>query len=311
MRQYNKKQDAEQGACHTIWYIHFMIWLMPKYFKDSSVLNKKYQTARDAFPRKLIQPEGSFRFSIDALLLASFLDFAEQNNTGFFTERSNAWRFADLGTGCGVVALGMLLRFPEARAVGIEKQSLLAQAAKKNAELLGFSQRFDLAEVNLQDLLDQHSPDEPALALAHRNLGQNQLVLANPPYRILGTGRLPKSTLRQEALFGHKNTLDIFCKAAFALLMNTGRFGIIFPYGKLDTLRKTLQANNFFIKRTLLVQTLENTEPSLVLIEAVKQLHGNSEITQSLTLHKKIEGKNILTKEAVEFCPFLHCNAKS
>ena len=56
--------------------------------------------ARRAFPAGLEQPEGSFRFSVDALLLAAFAASRTADVT---------IRFIDLGTGCGVVGLAYLL----------------------------------------------------------------------------------------------------------------------------------------------------------------------------------------------------------
>ena len=58
------------------------------------------RSARDVFPAGLEQPEGSFRFSADALLLAKF--------TAGQALPENAV-LAELGTGCGVVSLAVLL----------------------------------------------------------------------------------------------------------------------------------------------------------------------------------------------------------
>ena len=80
------------------------------------------------FPAGLEQPEGSFRFSADALLLASFAGELLRREEGMA---------ADLGTGCGVAALAFLRERPLWRAVGVELLSPLAEAARRNACRLG------------------------------------------------------------------------------------------------------------------------------------------------------------------------------
>ena len=89
--------------------------------------------AREAFPAGLEQPEGSFRFSADALLLAKFT--AGQP----LPERA---ALAELGTGCGVVSLAVLLEKPEWQAVGLEREAVLAEAAARNAATLGLAHAF-------------------------------------------------------------------------------------------------------------------------------------------------------------------------
>ena len=70
---------------------------------------EEMRTMEETFPAGLEQPAGSFRFSSDALLLA---DFALESSLP-----ENAV-FADLGTGCGVVALGVLRRRARWRGAG-------------------------------------------------------------------------------------------------------------------------------------------------------------------------------------------------
>ncbi|MBR6624650.1 MAG: hypothetical protein IKL01_00270, partial [Mailhella sp.] len=97
--------------------------------KDSADI----RSAREAFPAGLEQPEGSFRFSADALLLARFT--AEQT----LPERAV---LAELGTGCGVVSLAVLLDKPDWKSVGLEREAVLAEAAARNAALLGKGEAF-------------------------------------------------------------------------------------------------------------------------------------------------------------------------
>lgn len=92
--------------------------------------------ARRAFPAGLEQPEGSFRFSVDALLLAAF---AASRTTDVTI------RFIDLGTGCGVVGLAyLLLKRNICQGFGMDCNPELIAAAQNNTANLGFSDRFAL-----------------------------------------------------------------------------------------------------------------------------------------------------------------------
>ncbi len=264
--------------------------------------NHEYQKAHNFFPRGLTQPQDSFRFSIDALLLSCFLSLHGNGAKQLI---------ADIGTGCGVVAFGMLLRFPKGKALGIDKEPELLLAAKQNAQLLGFADNFVAHEQTLdtQQLLDR--PEKHIYAqTANTNLPRNfagncDIVLANPPYRILGTGRLPKSSLRQAALFGTQDTLKAFCMAGKLLMAENGSFGVIYPASQKQILVNAFTANDLHIASMLTILPQVGKEASLLLVEGKNQRSPLRE--HSLVLYGE---SNAFTQEALEFCPFLSCNNK-
>ena len=146
--------------------------------------------ARRAFPAGLEQPEGSFRFSVDALLLAAF---AASRTTDVTI------RFIDLGTGCGVVGLAyLLLKRNICQGFGMDCNPELIAAAQNNTAKLGFSDRFALHTGELADTR--------FLENLRMEASPVQLVMANPPWRLVGSGRLPATEARRKALFGDKGT---------------------------------------------------------------------------------------------------------
>ncbi|MBQ8664338.1 MAG: methyltransferase [Mailhella sp.] len=174
------------------------------------------EAARAAFPSGLEQPKGSFRFSQDALLLAGFA--AEHTS-------SDDISVAELGTGCGVVSLALLLARPSCRAVGLERESVLTEAAGHNAAMLGLTESFtsltgDVASREdlrrMREILWEEKKDDAGV------LPMFDLVVANPPWRTEGSGRIPPSDMRRRALFGDKETFPSFFRAADALLKNGG-----------------------------------------------------------------------------------------
>ncbi len=174
-----------------------------------------------AFPSGLEQPEGSFRFSGDALLLADFAVECALPPQAFF---------ADLGTGCGVVALAALRRMPLWHGVGLEIQPPLAAAACRNAERLGLEERFCVVEGSVSDEAALRSL-RTRLSLSAGGGGDTlplfDAVLCNPPWRREGAGRVPPSVMRRTALFGTEQTFPGFFSAADALLKNAGQLVVV------------------------------------------------------------------------------------
>lgn len=203
----------------------------------------------DSFPTGLVQPKGSFRFSVDALQLVAF---AAQHKPD---------TFADLGTGCGVVALGLLRQFPKAQAVGIEKHQELVAAAEHNALQLGVNtpahRRFKPLHHDLEDL-----------ALLQPFAHSFDMVCANPPWRLIGAGRIPPSTLRRDALFGNPETLFHFVRAAALLLAPKGVFVSIISPERLQDMFAALEKTQLNPSRIQCVHASHNTRAQFVLIEA-------------------------------------------
>ncbi|MBQ2761340.1 MAG: methyltransferase [Mailhella sp.] len=176
------------------------------------------RSARDVFPAGLEQPEGSFRFSSDALLLAKF--------TAGQALPENAV-LAELGTGCGVVSLAVLLEKPDWRSVGLEREAVLAEAAERNAAALGLGEAFLplCGDVASRDDLRRMREALSSGTDTSGNLSGPPLfdcVMSNPPWRVESDGRTPPSDLRRRALFGTPETFREFFSAADALLKTGG-----------------------------------------------------------------------------------------
>lgn len=246
--------------------------------------------ARSQFPRGLFQPEGSFRFAMDALLLARFALPAPASKK----ERT----FADLGTGCGVVALAMLLDAPHLFATGLDLNPALTAAAQTNAAALGLADRFDARTGDLADVrtvLDAESFD---------------LVVSNPPYRRADQGRHSATQERTNALFETAGGLETFVSAAGYLVRNKGRFCCIYPAERLAELMTALAAVRLEPKHLRLVHSKQDREAVLVLLEARKNANPGCTIHPPLILYSGEGEATTLTPQALAFCPHLACNAR-
>ena len=262
-----------------------------------------HRSARGLFPRGLYQPSGSFRFAMDSLLLACFPDAQDVEH------------FADFGTGCGVVALGLLCRFPFLRGIGLESQAELAAAADCNAKRLGFGERFLGVHSDLRDIPFINAlSTKPSVSLENNHRialrpESFELILANPPFRNPRRGRVPQSALRRAALFEEPDTLTAFCRAAGVLLKPGGRFALLYPYEEENRLCGELERHGMKPVRMLPVQSNPDAPPKLLLLEARKTAPNH--VLESFKrcpalVIRKGEGRTSrLSPEAIDFCPFL------
>lgn len=162
----------------------------------------------DYFPRGLIQPEGSFRFGEDALLLAAL--------TAKFSPP--AGKVAELGCGCGAALAGLLLLWPEARGLGLDNAEALLAAARENANLLNLSARCEFSQADFT--VEKYPAKLPANIF--------DAAMANPPWQ--KAGRPAKTNLREQALrSANPDIMRHFFRAAAHLLRHKGRFYLILP----------------------------------------------------------------------------------
>ena len=235
-----------------------------------------------SFPRGLIQPEGSFRFSADALLLAAF------------APGEGVRRAADLGTGCGVVPFGLALRFPELVCTGLDKEAALIDAARANAHMLGLGARAGFVQGDVAD----------TRLLASLGGGTCELVTANPPYRLTGTGRRISSPARRTALEAPQGVLAEFARAAAFLLRHHGRFACAFLPARLGDLFAALRAARLEPRRLRSVHPRPGAPAGLVLLEARKNARPDLMMEAPLTLYAGARGQSF-RREALAFCPWL------
>jgi tRNA1Val (adenine37-N6)-methyltransferase len=191
---------------------------------------------------RLIQSKAGYRFSIDAVLLSEFVT----------TKPGDV--VVDLGTGCGIVSLILLLTRPVSYAVGLEIQPHLAEEAMRNAVLNGFQDRMG---VILSDI--RHPP------LAQ---GKADVVVCNPPYRPRNSGRINPAAEKAIARHEIMASLDDILKAAYLLLKPKGRLAIIFPVVRLVDVLARMRGFGLEPKRIRVIYPNMQSEAKRVLLEA-------------------------------------------
>lgn len=243
--------------------------------------------ARVAFPAGLEQPEGSFRFSTDALLLAAYAARHRSSNV--------ANRFFDLGTGCGIVAHAyLLLSGNNSKGWGIDCNPALLEAAYRNAQRLHLADNFSPLCGDIRDHI--------SLRTIGNSMGPADVVLSNPPWRLLGSGRLPADEARRMALFGDASTLSVFAAAASFLLRPGGRFFCVVGAHRTADMLAAFTESRLRAASLRFVHKKEGAPATLALLEARKVSRAALEVEPPLFLYGPGQ---VLTPESLEFCPFL------
>ena len=194
----------------------------------------------------LTQEKHGYRFSVDALLLAGLTRVKPEDSV------------ADLGTGCGVVVLVMAYRKLGREFIGLEIQAELAGLATRNVEANGLSDRVKIEHLDFRKSAERFPP------------GSFDLVVSNPPYRRLESGRV--NLHAQRAMARHEllgSVADVFA-AGGHILRHGGRLAVVYPAVRLGHLLVVAHRNGFSPKELTIVHSKPRSPACLVHLECRK-----------------------------------------
>ena len=194
----------------------------------------------------LVQPRQGYRFSIDSLLLA------------YFARVRPSDRVLDLGAGCGVVSIVLAARSHPREVVALEIQPELAALAARNATLNGVHSMC----VVRADLRARHID-----GLAPESF---DVVVANPPYRALRTGRESPHAGRQAARAETAATLRQFAASAKRYGINGAKVVFVFAATRSAEMLTCLSVHSLEPKRIRFVHPTTGARATAILVEARK-----------------------------------------
>jgi tRNA1Val (adenine37-N6)-methyltransferase len=199
-----------------------------------------------AWRLSIVQSAAGYRFALDAFLLADFVS------------ASTLGPILDLGTGCGVVALLLARRFPHTSVVGLELQDALVAAAHQNVMQNSLGHQV----VMLQADARQVGNLLPAASFG--------AVVCNPPYRVVGSGRLNPNP--SKAMARHELTLSQtqMVQACHHVLRPWGLLAMVYHPSRLAELCARLTGARLRPRRLRLVHSTLQAPASMVLVEAVR-----------------------------------------
>lgn len=210
---------------------------------------------------KLWQHRSGYRFSVDSVLLA------------YFASIRSGDRVMDLGTGNGIIPMMLAYLYGSISIAAVEVQQGMARRAEKNARLNGFDDRISITCIDVKDVPSNFAP------------GSFDVVICNPPYRRVSSGRMSPQSEKQIARHETKATLDDFLTGAVFLLASKGRFACIYLAERCVDLLATMRSVGIEPKRLQIVHPFIGSDAHMVLVEGVKAARTTLQVLPPLVIY--------------------------
>lgn len=221
--------------------------------------NEKLETVNENI--KLIRKRDGLTFGTDAYLLAAYVS------------RTPSALAIDLGSGTGILPLLLLAKDKIKKTIAVEVQESFCDLITRNAALNGMSEHLSAFFADVRTL--------PSGALAAESA---DLVISNPPYMTVDSGKPNASDSKFIARHEVCGDISDFCHAASALLKYGGRFYCVYRPDRLVDLFDAMRRHNLEPKRMTLVHATAASSPSMVLVEAKKGASPSLVLTRPLIL---------------------------
>ena len=211
-------------------------------------------------PLKIEQAAEGYRYSIEPFLLADFV------------RPQPGCRILDVGTGCGIIPLLLMTYRTADEIVAVEIQKSLYDIAVRN-----ISQNDALGKIRLihSDFI-KVEPDAVD--------GLFDLILSNPPYRKINTGR--RNASQEKTVARHELAMDLKSLAAKSndLLKEGGILVLAYPPIRLAETLEQLRAHRLYPNRLRFVHGYESAE---FLVEATKERQVDCIVEPPLYVYNK------------------------
>ena len=221
---------------------------------------------------KIVQDEEQFCFGIDAVLLADFASKKIRHNSNVI----------DLCSGNGIIALLVCGATKAQTVTALEIQKESCALAEESVRLNGLQERLHIVNGDLKNaasLFEKYSFDA---------------VVCNPPYMKASHGR--ESAVNAKAIARHEIlcTLEDVIKAADYLLKPNGSFFMIHRPERLGEIFVELNRHKLEASELRMVQPDAESAPTMVLIQAKKNIKPNLKVDVPLVVYK---AKGVYTDE--------------
>jgi len=224
----------------------------------------------------IIQNDFGYRYSIEPFLLADFAQLLPGQ------------KVLDIGTGCGIIPLLMVFREPTLKVTGIEIQD--TEIAEKNVS---------------KNLMEIEIVNDDFLEWAQRvDVEPFDLIVSNPPYRKINSGRTNPDTGKAIARHELKLNLPSMLDKAQPILKKGGHITLAYPPIRLQETLGELESRELLPSRIRFIHGNQNAEAKIFLIDAIKEKKSDLIVDSPLYVYNK-DGS--YTKEMQEIYDSFNC----
>ncbi|MFO7962874.1 MAG: methyltransferase [Desulfobacterales bacterium] len=208
------------------------------------------------------QERAGYRFSIDALLLAGHVMLKPGD------------RLVDLGTGCGILPLILAHIHTEAAFFGIELQKRLADLSLQNIAYNKMDDRIRILHSDLKSVRPEMTD------------GYVDVVVSNPPYRRLHSGKINPNPQKAVARHEVAATLNDIIQASGRILKESGRLYMIYPAIRATDLIFSMRSGGIEPKWIRMVHSFRNEPAKMVIAKGLKWAGPDMEIASPLYIYE-------------------------
>ncbi len=194
---------------------------------------------------KIIQGKDMFRFSLDSLLLANFVNI-----------NYRARDIIDLGTGNAPIPLFLSLKTKK-RILGVEIQDEAVALAEQSVKLNGLDDQIEIIKADIKDIYKIYKDKT------------FDIVVCNPPFFKFHNPEFV-NMIENKTISRHEVLIDLesIIKSVTRIITNGRALNIIHRAQRLEEIIVLLDQHKFVIKRMQFVYTKPKKDALMVLIEA-------------------------------------------
>lgn len=206
---------------------------------------------------KISQPQKGYRFSMDALMLASHV------------KAKGDEKLIDIGSGSGIISILLAHKYPSLNIIGIEIQEELYKLAQNNIKENGLEDRIHIIHDDVKNIK------------ISKTEGPADIIVSNPPFGKKGAGRISPNP--QKAIAKHEIALELdsLLNCSNRLLKDRGRLFMIFPFKRHKELGQALIQHHFELEYSRHVGGKTDSDPLRIIVCALKK-------TQELTKRQQV-----------------------
>ena len=168
---------------------------------------------------------------------------------GAWFDIGSARTVLDVGTGCGLIALMLAQRFPQAHITGIDLHLGAQMDAEENFRNSPFNARLTALRGDF---------------LTYPFTGRYEAIVSNPPFFTEDT--LPPDTARAAARNAVHLPLEALAQRIAWLLTSEGRAGIVYPFRSAEQAVRIFAENGLHLVRRTDIKSTEHKTPKRSLL---------------------------------------------